>query len=190
MPADHVINEHDKFHLAIEQAYILANQDYLVTFGIKPTYAETGYGYIAQGAAIENSNGFEIKSFIEKPEIKKAEKLISSNKTFWNSGMFMFKINTIIKEFKQYQPKLLDISEQTIENYTKDLDFIRLNQKFYHAAHNISIDHAVMEKTQKAAMIPLEVEWSDIGNWHSLWKHSNKDQNNNLIYGNAITPRY
>lgn len=187
LPADHVIKEQAQFQQAIFQAIEVANRGYLVTFGILPTYAETGYGYISSGSGIAETLGLQIVAFTEKPDINKAQELIKAKTTFWNSGMFMFKSEVFLAELTCYQPKLLTIAKQALELQSKDLDFTRLPAAPYALADNIAIDHAIMEKTKRAAVVPLSANWCDIGNWYALWQQiAKKDQDNNAINGDVI----
>ena len=187
MPADHALEDHAAFQQTIVDATVLAEQGLLVTFGVTPTYAETGYGYITKGAAIAGSAGFKVAAFLEKPNASTAGALIAANTTLWNSGMFMFKCSSFLAELQLYQTAIYETAMQAVDNYQQDLDFIRLTKKFYQQAASISVDHAIMERTTQAAVVPLTAQWCDIGNWHALWQHRAKDPDNNVIFGEPIT---
>jgi mannose-1-phosphate guanylyltransferase len=185
LPADHIISDNGAFQNALIQAKILAEQNYLVTFGIVPTFPHTGYGYIKKGEAISNF-GTTIEKFIEKPCSKDAQLYFESSDYCWNSGMFMFKAKQYLNELKLYNSEILKYAELALENAQSDFDFLRLNKEHFECCPNISIDYAVMEKTKKAALVPLDAGWSDIGSWASLWENSNKDENQNAIKGDVV----
>ena len=178
-PADHVIGNIDAFHERLEAAIRLAHKDYVVTFGIKPNYPETGYGYIEGGADVSDS-ALKVKRFVEKPDRHTAEKYIEAGNFFWNSGMFAFKVSVILEEFKAYQPQMLALME----------DIFSAGQppagKDYDRLENISIDYAIMEKTDKCVVLPSDFGWSDIGSWNSLYDFLEKDANKNVIEGDVI----
>lgn len=184
LAADHLIKHTEPFHKAIAQAEQLANAGYLVTFGIVPDEPHTGYGYIK--AAQELEPGFVVDQFVEKPDEATAREYVDSGKYFWNSGMFMFKASRYLEELEKYNPEMLAICKKAIETEAKDLDFIRISEEIFSSCPDDSIDYAVMEKTAKAAMIPLDAGWSDVGSWSSLWDTANKDAQGNVIKGDAI----
>ena len=132
---------------------------------------------------METLEGSEINSFHEKPNKKLAEKFLSDNKYSWNSGMFVFKAKVIIKELEKYQPKIIKCCKEGIKGLKNDLDFQRIDEKFLKKCPSISIDKAVMEKTNIGSVVPLDSKWSDVGSWLSLWEHEDKNENNNLIQG-------
>ena len=186
LSADHLIQDNKAFHQAIVFAEKLANKDKLITFGIVPDKAETGYGYIETGKSLDN-NCYEIKSFKEKPHKKDAELYLKSNKYLWNSGMFMFKASTYLKELEKFEPNILKLCKKSLEiTKQKDLDFIRLNNKDFFQCPNKSIDYAIMEKTDNAAVVSLDANWSDIGSWAALFGAGNKDKNGNVTLGDVI----
>ena len=185
LAADHLIKNIPAFHNAIVQAENLAQQGKLVTFGIVPQEAHTGYGYIKSGSAIEN--GFSVAEFVEKPDLETAGKYVDSGEYFWNSGMFMFKASVYLRELSEYAPDIYAACESAIETETNDLDFIRIDSEAFAKSPDDSIDYAVMEKTQHAAMVTLDAGWSDVGSWTSLWDTAeSKDSNGNAITGDAI----
>ncbi len=180
-PADHVIKNLSGFHDKIKTAIQLAEAGHIVTFGIRPHYPETGYGYI-EGVKSEklHNNALRIKRFVEKPDKATAEEYLKAGNFFWNSGMFAFKASSIMEEFNLHQPDLLKTMRE-IAHYNKpvaEADYERLD--------NISIDYAIMEKTDKGVVLPSDFGWSDIGSWKSLYDFFEKDNNDNVIDGDVI----
>lgn len=184
LAADHVIQNIPAFHKAIEQAKKHAEQDKLITFGIQPQSAHTGYGYIEAGKKDQPS---EVKRFIEKPELATAESYLAAGNFFWNSGMFMFKASAYLDELQQHSPEILSACKASLEKSVIDLDFIRVETESFEHSPSDSIDYAVMEKTTKAFVVPLDAGWSDVGSWSSLWEAFPQDENNNVIIGDVIT---
>ena len=178
-PADHVIRKLDDFHKSLNAALKLANDEYIVTFGIQPQYPETGYGYVEGGKKMP-SGAFAIKRFVEKPDMPTAEKYIKAGNFFWNSGMFAFKTSVILSEFKSYQPRLMSRMEALFEPQKP------ISRKDYDQLTDISIDYAIMEKTEKGAVLPSDFGWSDIGSWKSLYDYLPKDENKNVIDGDVL----
>lgn len=185
LPADHLLDETAVFQQAVHDAAAIASQGCLVTFGVKPTRPETGYGYIKQGDAL-GASGFNVADFVEKPSAEKAEHYISSGNYFWNSGMFVFGAKSYIDEISQHAPDMLTYSEQSLAKAQADLDFIRLDSEAYSHCPEDSIDYAVMEKTSKAAMVPLDASWNDLGSWQSLWEALPKDEQQNVAVGDVL----
>ena len=185
LSADHLIQNISAFHKSIKVAEELANLGKMVTFGIQPTKPETGYGYIEVN--INNKmEHYDIKSFKEKPNITDAQKYINKGNYFWNSGMFMFQASQYLKELEKFEPKILAACKKSFNNDNKDLDFIRLNNDEFLKCLAKSVDYAVMEKTNKGVVIPLDAGWSDIGTWSSLWDAKIKDDNGNVSDGDII----
>ena len=185
LAADHLIKDSAGFQAAVSKANELAMEGNLVTFGIVPDQAHTGYGYIKGGEAI--GVGMKVDEFVEKPDLATAQQYVDSGNYFWNSGMFMFKASVYLAELKKHAPEMYSICEQAIASESKDLDFIRIDPEIFATCPDDSIDYAVMEKTALAAMVPLDAGWSDVGNWSSLWETAdNKDEKGNVIVGDAI----
>lgn len=185
LAADHLIKDSAGFQAAVSKANELAMDGNLVTFGIVPDQAHTGYGYIKGGEAI--GVGMKVDEFVEKPDLATAQQYVDSGNYFWNSGMFMFKASVYLAELKKHAPEMYSICEQAIATESKDLDFIRIDPEIFATCPDDSIDYAVMEKTALAAMVPLDAGWSDVGSWSSLWETAdNKDENGNVIVGDAI----
>lgn len=184
LAADHVIADTPAFEQAVAQAQQLAKSDKLVTFGIVPTHAETGYGYICRGEA--TANAFAVKRFVEKPDAATAEQYIAGGDYYWNSGMFMFKASRYLAELKQHRPDIYAACEQAMAEVDPDLDFIRVNKEAFVACPDDSVDYAVMEKTAAAVVVPLDAGWSDVGSWSSLWDISSKDTDGNVCNGDVL----
>ena len=187
LSADHEIREPKKFQEAINDGLEYASNDRLVTFGVKPNRAETGYGYIEAFEELTTKNKCSnIKKFIEKPTTEIAEKLIKDKRYSWNSGIFLFKASTIISELEKYEPKIVDLCRKSLNSDLKDLNFQRVKQKYFNECPNIPIDIAVMEKTKLGTVLSLNVGWSDIGDWDSVWENSEKDLNGNSRIGKTL----
>lgn len=187
LPADHVIKNSQAFVEAVESALPLTEIQRLVTFGIVPTAPETGYGYIKQGKPIANCSSFYVERFVEKPDLGTAQKYITKGSYLWNSGMFLFKASDYLNELKQYRPDIYEACEKASQNTSTDLDFIRVDKNAFEACPDESIDYAVMEKTSKAAVVPLNCGWSDVGSWSALWDIAEKDDKNNASKGDVMT---
>jgi mannose-1-phosphate guanylyltransferase/mannose-1-phosphate guanylyltransferase/mannose-6-phosphate isomerase len=179
-PADHVIGNIERFHDRLEAAIRLAGQGNIVTFGITPHYAETGYGYVEGDAAV-SEGALRVKRFVEKPDRKTAQKYLKAGNFFWNSGMFAFKASVIMDEFRTWQPDLFG-------KMTTIFDPARpMAKEEYDRLPDISIDYAVMEKTNRGVVLPSDFGWSDIGSWKSLYDFLPKDADLNVIDGDVIT---
>ena len=179
LPADHVIGNIERFHERLEDAIRLAERGYIVTFGIRPHYAETGYGYVEGDAAI-SEGALRVKRFVEKPDRKTAQEYIKAGNFFWNSGMFAFKASVILDEFRAWQPDLLE-KMNAIFDPTRPI-----TREAYDRLPDISIDYAVMEKTTRGVVLPSDFGWSDIGSWKSLYDFLPKDADLNVIDGDVI----
>jgi mannose-1-phosphate guanylyltransferase/mannose-6-phosphate isomerase len=185
LPADHLIGDEQSFADAVAKARPLADQGWLVTFGIRPDRAETGFGYIHRGKALDNST-FEVDQFVEKPKLDVAERYVSSGEYDWNSGMFLFQATRYLDELRHHAPAMLAAATASFEKANADLDFIRLDEAAFAAAPSDSIDYAVMEKTSRAAVVPVSCGWSDIGSWDALWMAAEKDADGNHLEGDVI----
>jgi mannose-1-phosphate guanylyltransferase len=186
LPADHEITDVAEFQKAIAIAEKSALEGALVTFGIVPDSAHTGYGYIKADKSNHGVSNFPIMKFVEKPNQSKAEEYVQSGDYFWNSGMFMFKASVLINELEKYSPEIVAACKASVENAVIDLDFLRLDSKSFTSSPADSIDYALMEKTDKAVVVPLDAGWSDVGAWTSLWELAEKDKNNNVLNGDVI----
>jgi mannose-1-phosphate guanylyltransferase/mannose-6-phosphate isomerase len=187
MPADHVIRDVQAFARAIDSAADAATRGHLVTFGIAPTGPETGYGYIQRGPALyETAHSFTVRRFVEKPDRATAATYIAAGDYYWNSGMFLFQAKRFLAELERLEPALLAHCRAALRNGKRDLDFFRLDAAAFEACKSISIDYAVMEHTDKAAIVPVEMGWSDIGSWEALWDASEKDGAGNALMGDVL----
>lgn len=199
LAADHVIADTVAFQHAITHASVLALKEKLVTFGIVPTSPETGYGYIQRGAPVmsdkvngslksfEGPTSYCVARFVEKPNFETAKNYLTTGEYYWNSGMFMFKASRYLTELKQHQPDIYAACDYATTDTNSDLDFIRVNKDAFIACPDSSIDYAVMEKTNSAVVVPLDVGWSDVGSWRSLWEISNKDADGNVHKGEVLS---
>lgn len=203
-PSDHLIKDEAEYKKVLEQAKELAEEDNLVTFGIKPTFAETGFGYIETGKvnceAREGSLGYglSVKAFHEKPDLKTAQKYVDAGNYYWNSGMFCFKAGVFLDELKKYSPEIYEASKVAFENKKTQHSTLRIQNSHMEAIPSESIDYAVMEKSRKVKVVPSDIDWSDVGSFDSLYEelpkdkdgntknpnHISIDSKNNLIYGN------
>ena len=185
LAADHVIEDNSAFFQAISKAEHMANQGKLVTFGIVPDAPETGFGYIKRGGQI-STDGYEVDSFVEKPNLETAESYLLSGDYLWNSGMFMFKASRYLEELKKFHPDIYNICEQSFKSIDNGVDYLRLSAEIFSKCPSESIDYAVMEKTKDAAVVPLDANWNDIGSWSALWDINNKDDEGNVLVGDVI----
>ncbi len=184
LAADHKIENKSAFHDAIKIAHKLAENNKLVTFGIIPQSAETGYGYI-EIEKKDKAEYFDIKSFVEKPNKKNAINFLNSGNYLWNSGMFMFNASIYLSELNKFEPEILTSCKKSLSNEFKDLEFIRIDKKEFCKSPNQSIDYAVMEKTNKAKVVPLNAGWSDVGSWDALMDSKIKDSLGNVVEGDV-----
>ncbi|SDO33299.1 mannose-1-phosphate guanylyltransferase/mannose-6-phosphate isomerase [Vreelandella arcis] len=184
LAADHLIQDVAQFHDSIKQAQSLAELDCLVTFGVVPTSAETGYGYIHQGAPL--GSGYGVRRFVEKPDAATAAAYMESGEYLWNSGMFLFRASRYLQELECFYPDMLRACHQAMTHTTKDLDFTRIDKDAFAQCDDISVDYAVMEKTRHAAVVPLAARWSDLGAWSSIWELSDKCELGNSYHGDVI----
>ena len=181
LPSDHVIQDVAAFHQAIARAKTLAEKNVLVTFGIVPTAPETGYGYIKRG------EGCKVAAFVEKPNKTTAQRYLDEGCYLWNSGMFVFKAGVFLAELAKYDAEMLNVCREAVTTAQRDLDFIRINKDTFKHCPADSIDYAVMERTDKAAVVPLNAGWNDIGSWSALWDVTQKDENGNALNGDVMT---
>ncbi|MEE4240212.1 MAG: mannose-1-phosphate guanylyltransferase/mannose-6-phosphate isomerase [Desulfopila sp.] len=191
MAADHVIGDVSAFQKTVLAAGKIAETGKLVTFGIVPTEAETGYGYIrARGLSKtsddSNEQGYPVAEFVEKPDSETAQRYLESGEYFWNSGMFMFKARRYLEELETFSPAILNACRAAMKHTSRDLEFYRVDKVHFEACPSDSIDYAVMEKTADAYVVPLDVQWNDIGSWSALWNIAAKDTNNNVVKGDIL----
>lgn len=188
LSSDHQIENEAQFVEVVEKSLQYSESGKLVTYGIIPTSPEVGYGYIKAEDPLDELKlrGSKVDSFIEKPDKKTAEILIKDNRFSWNSGIFMFKATTILKEIQRFSPDLIMNCRRALDKKLFDLDFQRLDKEAFMECSNVSIDVAVMEKTKNAYVFPFNAGWSDIGSWDYVWNISNKDSMGNVKEGNVI----
>ena len=186
MPADHLIDDEAAFRDAVAAAMRLGREDWLVAFGIRPDYAETGYGYILRGEAL-GADGYRIERFVEKPDQATAERYLAEGTYAWNSGMFLFRARSYLDELARLAPAIHAAAQAAFDSAGTDLDFLRLGQEAFAASPSDSIDYAVMEKTDRAAVVPVSCGWSDIGSWSSLWSVAERDADGNRHEGDVIS---
>ncbi len=180
LPADHLITKNKAFTLAVARAAELARQGNLTTFGITPDHPETGYGYIARG------EGDRVSSFVEKPDLATAKHYLAQGTYFWNSGMFSFPTALLLEEMTRYCPDIVRAMEQAVDQGSVDGVFFRFDKQAMAASPSDSIDYALMEKTDRAAMVEADIGWSDIGSWKALWQVSEKDERGNATNGDVL----
>ncbi len=188
LSSDHQIQNKLNFIETIEKGLDYVYKNKLVTFGIIPNHPNTGYGYIESEQPFKTNviEARKIKRFIEKPDIESAKQFCKQKTFTWNSGIFLFKAKTIVNEIRKYYPELLEICKEALKGNLLDLDFQRLDQNIFRKCNDISIDNAVMEKTDAGIVFPLYTSWSDIGSWKSVWEISNKDENGNVTKGKVL----
>ena len=183
LASDHLINNNNNFVNAIKNAESLANLGYIVTFGIHPEHPETGYGYIKSGETIEK--GFKVEKFVEKPDLETAKDYFESSNYFWNASIFMATIETWLDEFYNLVPDLCEKFEQVKED-GMNINEAHIIKNLYESIKSESVDYALLEKSNKVAVLPVEMEWSDLGSWESIYQVSEKDSEENVIRGNVI----
>lgn len=184
LAADHVISDDVAFVASVQNAVAHAEAGKLVTFGIVPTHAETGYGYIRRGIA--QNSAYSVAQFVEKPDLCTAQEYLESGEYYWNSGMFLFRATRFLSELKKFRPDIYLSCEQAVGTIDPDLDFVRVDKSSFLACPSDSIDYAVMEKTADAVVVPMDAGWSDVGSWSSLWDISDKDENGNVFNGDVL----
>ncbi len=184
MPADHIIQDTLAFVSAINTAAASAEHGVLVTFGVVPSYPHTGYGYIEADA--RTLVAVPITSFIEKPDQKTAVDLLETNRFFWNSGIFLFRADSYIDELEKFAPDMVAACRKSVDGAVKDADFIRPDADAFKACPADSLDYAVMEKTEHAAMVQLDAGWSDVGSWAALYDVSDHDADGNSLSGDVV----
>ena len=187
MPSDHVVDDLGAFHEAVQRAIPAAERDDLVTFGVRPDSPNTQYGYIELGEADESLRGVHrVAQFVEKPDAALAQQYLESGRFAWNSGIFLFKASVFLDEMRRHLPDSLDAISKSIASPNKDGLFIRPDPVPLADAPSISIDHGIMEKTDRAVVVSVDMGWSDVGSWEALWKISPRDGQNNVVQGEVL----
>lgn len=191
LAADHVIENPEAFHQAVQSAIPFAEQGKLVTFGIVPTGPETGYGYIQRGMELSSNaeSVFRVQRFVEKPNLPTALQYLETGEYYWNSGMFLFRAKRFLEEMATFRPDILQACLKAIETLEPDVqqNFIRVDKESFSACPDESVDYAVMEKTTDAIVVPLDAGWNDIGSWAALWDVNNKNTAGNAVTGDVFT---
>lgn len=191
LAADHVIEDVEAFHDAVNKAIPFASRGELVTFGIVPSGPETGYGYIKRGSIIDNSiaDVFSVKSFVEKPDYNTAKDYVASGEYYWNSGMFLFRAKIYLEELSKFRPDIYAACQLAMKALQPDSveEFIRVDSNAFASCPDESVDYAVMEKTSSAVVVPLDANWNDVGSWSALWDVNNKNSDGNVLLGDVFT---
>jgi mannose-1-phosphate guanylyltransferase len=198
LAADHVIQNAAGFRRAVAAGMAAAEAGQLVTFGIVPTAPETGYGYIEAAEALNTANASDdgdpaslqpvrIARFVEKPDRVTAEQFLASGRFTWNSGMFLFKASAILAELERLAPDVVSACRSALEHDSEDLNFLRLEREAFAACPKVAIDVAVMERTDRGAVLPLNAGWSDVGSWSALWETAEHDASGNVMRGRVIS---
>jgi mannose-1-phosphate guanylyltransferase/mannose-6-phosphate isomerase len=187
LPSDHVVRDAKAFAAAAKLAADAAREGHIVTFGMAPSAPETGYGYIHRGPRLEKLEGaHRVHRFVEKPDAATAQNYLDDGSYFWNSGMFVFRADVFIEDMRRHAPDVLAAAREALAKAKRDLDFVRLDAGAFAAAPNISIDYALMEKTDRAAIVPCDIGWSDVGAWSALWDIRDRDAQSNMLHGDVI----
>ncbi|WP_282189143.1 mannose-1-phosphate guanylyltransferase/mannose-6-phosphate isomerase [Azospirillum sp. SYSU D00513] len=187
MPSDHVIASPGRFLEAVATAAGAAAAGALVTFGVRPVRAETGYGYIKAGAKLDAHEGVNaVERFVEKPDQTTAEVYLADGSYLWNSGIFLFSAAAYVAELERSSPSMVEACRKALSGAERDLTFCRLGKDAFAASPSDSIDYAVMERTARAAVVPVDMGWNDVGAWSALWDIGEKDANGNVVQGDAV----
>lgn len=188
LPSDHAIEHRAAFLVGVERAAAAARAGALVTFGVTPDHAETGYGYIRRGKPWPEIAGcFAVAEFVEKPDAARAARMLAAGDYYWNSGMFVLPAKLYLQELTRHDGAMIEACRRALAEGKRDLDFLRLEASAFGAARSISIDYAVMEHTKAAAVVPVDIGWSDVGSFDALWQVSSKDAEGNVAVGDVVT---
>jgi mannose-1-phosphate guanylyltransferase/mannose-6-phosphate isomerase len=185
LAADHVIRKPDEFHTACRQAAAAAHAGHIVTFGIKPTHPATNYGYIRPGRHLNGGSALAVEAFVEKPDAATAAGYVDQH-YLWNSGNFLFRADIMLAEIERFEPAIADAARAAVSGITHDIDFRRLDPGPFARAPRKSIDYAVMERTKRAAVVPADLGWSDVGTWDSVWDVLDHDADGNVTSGPVV----
>jgi len=183
--ADHVILDQSEFLLTCAAAAAAAADGYIVTLGVTPSEPAVGYGYIRPGAAIASGKAREVEAFVEKPDLATAERYVAQG-YLWNSGNFFFRADAMLDELRAFEPEMADATARSLAQAADDLGFLALDAQAFADSPKKSIDYAVMERTKRAAVVPADIGWSDVGNWDAVWKLSQRDESGNSIRGEGV----
>jgi mannose-1-phosphate guanylyltransferase/mannose-1-phosphate guanylyltransferase/mannose-6-phosphate isomerase len=186
-PSDHFIHDGAGLLSAIDRAAEAAAKGWIVTFGARPERPETGYGYIQQGEALDDCSGcFRISRFVEKPDLATAQEYLASGQFAWNSGMFLLSAGCLIEEMERHEPAIVHACRRALRNATADEDFLRLEPTAFKELPNLAFDRAVMERSDRGAVVPIDIGWSDIGSWDALYHLAEKDEDGNALSGPVV----
>jgi mannose-1-phosphate guanylyltransferase/mannose-6-phosphate isomerase len=187
LPADHFIGDVARFQAAVQTAIPAAMGGALVTFGAKPERAETGFGYLALGAEVQDAPGCcRLREFVEKPDAARAAEIVATGSHLWNCGIFLFRARRVLEEMRRFEPDILAACERAFAKGRRDIDFFRLDPAAFSACPSRSLDHAVMERTESGVVIPVDMGWSDIGSWSALMEIGDRDDAGNAVVGDVI----
>lgn len=186
LPADHALDDIPAFQEALTKGQRAAEDGALVTFGVTPTYAESGYGYV-RGGSERSDAGLEILDFLEKPDPETAQNFLDSGNYMWNSGIFMFRASRYLEELERFAPRIVQACQKSFEDVKYDMEFLRVDPEAFLQSPSQSIDYAVMENTDHAVVVPLDANWSDVGSWSALMGVGNKEKQENITQGDVIT---
>ncbi len=187
MAADAAITQRDALAVALQEAAAAARAGHFVTFGMRPTAPETGYGYIETGEALADFPGVHLVArFVEKPDAARAAAMLADGRHLWNSGMFVFTAATLLEEMQSFAPVVMSTVRRAMQARVADLDFVRLDRAGFAECPNISLDYAVAERTERAAVVPADLGWSDVGSWGALWELGDKDERGNVTHGDVV----
>ena len=186
MASDHIVRKPEAFRAALTAAIPVAQSGWLVTFGIKPTYPETGYGYIKRGEAIAGTQGFAVERFVEKPDALTANAYLKDGGYDWNASIFLFPVQLFLDELTRFEPDIAAGCQAALQRGKDDLSFFRLDAEIFAKIHSRSLDHAVMERTSKAAIVPVDMGWSDVGSWSALHAETQTDSHGNALIGDIL----
>ena len=187
LAADHVINSPERFRATVAAGIPAAEAGRLVTFGIVPTAPETGYGYIEAAQPLDPEAPVPIARFVEKPDLATAEAFLATGRFTWNSGMFLFRASAILSELERLAPEVVSACRAALDQDSPDLEFLRLEREAFANCPNVALDVAVMEKTDRGAVLPLDADWSDVGSWGALWETGEQDAAGNVLRGRVIS---
>ena len=185
-PSDHVVSDAEAFKEAVKAGTEAARTGQLVAFGITPTHAETGYGYLELSEETNGTSPVALKRFVEKPDMARAEAMLADGAYLWNAGIFLFSAKAILEAFRTHAPKLIAPVQTAVDKGKPDLGFLRLDPAAWACAENISIDYAVMERANNLSVVPFSAGWSDLGGWDAVWREGDRDERGVGTSGNAI----
>lgn len=187
LPSDHYIGDQQGFLQAVGEAAKAAAGGWLATFGARPDRPETGYGYIQRGAPIADcEGGFRVARFVEKPDLATAQGYLDDGGYSWNSGMFLLPASLLLEEMERYEPNILAACRAALDKAAPDADFLRLDEAGFAEQPNLSFDYAVMERTQRSAVLPIDIGWSDVGSWEALYQIAEKNAEGNVLQGDVV----